>query len=63
MMVRLTGFQRLSAELPATLPDAVRDEVTAAFGDQGVVGVSTASAPAAGPAPAYALGGTMRRDG
>ena len=63
MMVRLTGFQRLSADLPSTLPDAVRDEITAAFGDQGVVGVSTASAPDPGPAPAYALGGTIRRDG
>jgi tetratricopeptide (TPR) repeat protein len=63
MIVRLTGFQRLSADLPATLPDAVRDEITAAFGDQGVVGVSTASAPPPGTAPAYALGGTIRRDG
>ena len=63
MMVRLTGFQRLSTDLPATIPDAVRDEITAAFGDQGDVGVSTASAPDPGPAPAYALGGTIRRDG
>jgi len=63
MMVRLAGFQRLSTDLPATLPDTVRDELTAAFGDQGVVGVSTASAPPPGPAPAYALGGTIRRDG
>ena len=63
MMVRLTGFQRLSNDLPETLPDAVRDEITAAFGDQGTVGVSTAAAPPAGPAPAYALGGTIRRDG
>lgn len=63
MMVRLTGFKRLSPDLPATLPDAVHDEITAAFGDQGVVGVSTASAPAAGPAPAYAIGGTIRQDG
>jgi tetratricopeptide (TPR) repeat protein len=45
------------------MPDSVRDEITAAFGDQGVVGVSTAAAPAPGPAPAYALGGTIRRDG
>lgn len=63
MMVRLTSFQRLSPNLPATLPDAVHDEIIAAFGDQGVVGVSTASAPPAGSAPAYALGGTIRRDG
>ena len=63
MMVRLTGFQRLSPDLPADLPDAVRDEITAAFGDQGMVGVSTAPAPEPGSAPAYALGGTIRRDG
>jgi tetratricopeptide (TPR) repeat protein len=63
MMVRMAGFQRLSADLPEGLPDAVRDELTAAFGDQGVVGFSTAAAPAPGPAPAYALGGTVRRDG
>lgn len=63
MMVRLTGFQRLSADLPSTMPDAVRDELTAAFGDQGVVGVSTASAPTPGPEPAYGLGGTIRSDG
>ena len=63
MMVRLTGFQPLSTDLPAGLPDAVRDEITSAFGDQGTVGVSTASAPPPGTAPAYALGGTIRRDG
>ena len=63
MMVRLTGFQRLSENLPASLPDTVRDEITAAFGDQGVVGVSTASVPPPGVEPAYALGGTIRRDG
>ena len=63
MMVRLTGYQRLSPDLPATMPDAVRDEILAAFGDQGVVGVSTASSPAAGSAPAYAVGGTIRSNG
>lgn len=63
MIVRLTGFQRLSGDLPASLPDTVRDEIGAAFGDQGVVGVSTATAPPTGTAPAYALGGTIRRDG
>jgi tetratricopeptide (TPR) repeat protein len=63
MMVRLAGFQSLSPDLPAGMSDSVRDEVTAAFGDQGVVGVSTAPAPAPGSAPAYALGGTIRRDG
>ncbi len=63
MTVRFTGFQRLSPDLPTTMPDAVRDEILAAFGDQGVVGVSTASSAAAGPAPAYALGGTIRHNG
>ncbi|HKO69965.1 MAG TPA: TIR domain-containing protein [Bradyrhizobium sp.] len=63
MVVRLTGFQRLSRDLPASLPDTVREEIGAAFGDQGVVGVSTALGPPAGTAPAYALGGTIRRDG
>ena len=63
MMVRFTGYQRLSPDLPSTMPDTIRDEIIAAFGDQGTVGVSTASAPAPGPAPAYALGGTIRRDG
>jgi tetratricopeptide (TPR) repeat protein len=63
MVVRLTGFQRLSPELPASMPDAMRDEVIAAFNDDGVVGVSTAAATPPGDAPAYALGGTVRRDG
>ena len=64
MMVRLTAFQRLSPDLPAAMPDAVRDEIIAAFNEAGVVGVSTASAPSTSPsAPAFALAGTMRRDG
>ena len=44
----------------ATTVDA---EIAAAFNADGVVGVSTASAPAPGAAPAYALGGTIQRDG
>ena len=63
MVVRLTTFQRLSEDLPATMPDAVRNEVIAAFNEDGDVGVSTASAPPPGAAPAYALAGTIRRDG
>lgn len=63
MIVRLTTFQRLSDDLPATLPDAVRDEIIAAFNEDGVVGVSTASAPPPGSAPAYALAATIRREG
>lgn len=62
MMVRLTGFSNLSSDLPAGVPDSIRDEIIAAFNDDGVVGVSTASQPPAGTAPAYALGGTVRRE-
>jgi tetratricopeptide (TPR) repeat protein len=63
MMVRLTTFQRLSPDLPQGMPDAMRDEIIAAFNEDGVVGVSTAGEPPPGSAPAYALGATMRRDG
>src|SRR6187200_2933170 len=63
MMVRLTGFSPLSTDLPGGMPDAIRDEIIAAFNDDGVVGVSTAATPPPGTAPAYALGGTVRHDG
>ena len=63
MTVRLSGFQLLSADLPATLRETVDAEVTAAFNADGVVGVSTAAAPTTGAGPAYALGGTIQRDG
>src|SRR5947199_883115 len=63
MMVRLTTFQRLSPDLPQGMPDAMRDEIIAAFNEVGVVGVSTAAEPPPGAGPAYALGATMRRDG
>ena len=63
MTVRLARFQILSADLPATLRDAVDAEIAAAFNVNGVVGVSTSSAPAPGAAPAYTLGGTVQRDG
>ena len=38
-------------------------EIAAAFNADGVVGVSNARRPAPGTAPAYALGGTIQRDG
>lgn len=63
MQVRLAGFQLLSADLPATMRDAVGTEIIAAFNDDGVVGVSTAAAPADGSMPAYALGGTIQQNG
>ena len=63
MTVRLSGFELLSPDLPAAVRAAVDAEIAAAFNADGVIGVSTASAPAAGSAPAYALGGTIRQDG
>lgn len=63
MMVRLAGFQLLSADLPPTIRATVDAEIAAAFNADGVIGVSTASAAAPGSAPAYALGGTIQRDG
>jgi tetratricopeptide (TPR) repeat protein len=63
MTVRLTGFQLLSPDLPATIRATVDAEIASAFNADGVIGVSTASAPATGSAPTYALGGTIQRDG
>ena len=63
MSVRLAGFRTLSADLPATTGDTVDAEIVAAFNAAGVVGVSTATATAPGATPAYALGGTIQRDG
>ena len=63
MTVRLADFRLLSPDLPATLRDALGSEISAAFNADGVIGVSTASAPPPGPAPAYALGGTIHRLG
>jgi tetratricopeptide (TPR) repeat protein len=62
MFVRLAGFDRLSPDIPAGLPDALGDEIMAAFTDDGTVGVSTAAEPSAGTEPAYALSGTVRRE-
>jgi tetratricopeptide (TPR) repeat protein len=63
MTVRLAGFQLLSADLPATLPDTVDAEITAAFNVDGAVAVSAAPTPLPGAAPAYTLGGTIERNG
>ena len=63
MTVRLSGFKLLSPDLPASLRETVDAEITAAFSIDGVVGVSNASTPAPGAAPAYTLGGTIQRDG
>jgi tetratricopeptide (TPR) repeat protein len=63
MQVRLAGFQLLSPDLPSGMPQALADEVNAAFNDDGVVNVSTASTPPPGNAPAYAMNGTIRREG
>lgn len=63
MAVRLSGFQLLSADLPANLRETVDAEITAAFNVDGAVSVSTAPAAAPGVAPAFTLGGTIQRDG
>jgi TolB-like protein/tetratricopeptide (TPR) repeat protein len=63
MQVRLTGFTSLSSDLPPTISDTMRDEIIAAFADDGVIAISTAPAAAPGSGPAYALGGTIRHDG
>lgn len=63
MMVRLAKFELLSADLPANLQDTVAAEITAAFNVDGVVGVSSAPAAAPGASPAYALTGSIQRNG
>jgi DNA-binding winged helix-turn-helix (wHTH) protein/tetratricopeptide (TPR) repeat protein len=63
LTVRLSGFQLLSPDLPATLPETVDAELTAAFSIDGVVGVSSASAPTSAGTATYLLGGTLQRDG
>jgi tetratricopeptide (TPR) repeat protein len=63
MQVRLAGYQLLSPDLPSSMPAAIDDEVDAAFNDDGIVSVSRASRAPAGNTPAYALTGTIRRDG
>jgi tetratricopeptide (TPR) repeat protein len=63
MMIRLAGYQLLSPDLPANLPATVDAEITAAFNVDGVVGVSNAATRVPGAAQAYALGGTIQRDG
>ena len=63
MTVRLAGFKLLSPDLPATIRDAVDAEIAAAFNADGAIGVSTASVPAPGATPAYALGGTIQQNG
>ena len=63
LQVRLAGFQRLSGDLPSTIPATMRDEIIAAFGEDSIVRVSTAAATPSGSGPAYALGGTIRHEG
>jgi len=63
MMVRLSGFRQLSADLPATMRESINAEIIAAFNVDGVVGVTTVPVPAPGMAPAYALDGTIYRVG
>ena len=63
MQVRLAGFQLLSPDLHSGMPQALADEINSAFNDDGVVAVSTAAAPPPGNTPAYAMSGTIRREG
>lgn len=63
MMVRLSGFRTLSADLPATTRDSINAEIAAAFNVDGVIGVSTVPTPTPGKAPAYLLDGTIYRVG
>ena len=63
MQVRLAGYQRLSPDLPASMPAALDDEVDAAFNNDGIVSVSRAAAARPGTTPAYALTGTILHDG
>jgi tetratricopeptide (TPR) repeat protein len=60
--VRLGDFQRLSENLPTGMPQAMREEISATFANDGLIGVSTASAAPAGTTPAYVLGATARRE-
>ncbi|MEO5938798.1 MAG: winged helix-turn-helix domain-containing protein [Sphingomonas sp.] len=63
MMVRLSGFQTLSPDLPGTMRETINAEITSAFNVDGVIGVSTMPMPTPGRAPAYSLGGTIYRVG
>ncbi|MBW0008098.1 MAG: TIR domain-containing protein [Sphingomonas sp.] len=63
MTVRMAGFQSLTTDLSTALHETIGAEIIAAFNADGVIGVSTASAPVAGSTPAYALGGTIHRMG
>ena len=60
-MVRLASFDRLSGDLPQGISEALRDEIIAAFSDDGVVTISIAPQSISGSAPSYSLGGTVRR--
>ncbi len=63
MMVHLSDYRTLSADLPATMPVSISAEIIAAFNADGVIGVSTASTPVPRTAPGYALDGTIYRVG
>jgi len=63
MMVSLPGFRPLSADLPPAMHETINAEISAAFNADGVIGVSTSPAAAAGTTPAYSLSGTIYRVG
>lgn len=63
MAVRLSGFRLLSNDFPSNTADLVSEEIIAAFGEDGVIRISTAAMPQNSTDPAYLLGGTIRRNG
>ena len=63
MMVHLSGYKALSADLPATMRESISAEITAAFNADSVVGISAVSRLAPETAPSYSLDGTIYRVG
>jgi DNA-binding winged helix-turn-helix (wHTH) protein/tetratricopeptide (TPR) repeat protein len=63
MTVRLADFRLLAADLPASMRQSINAEIVAAFKVDGVIGVSTLSAPTEGGLPSYSLDGTIYRVG
>ena len=63
MMVRLAGFSNLSSDLPTSMPEAMRDEIIAAFNDDGLLEFPTGGCPPPGERPLCARWGRIRRDG
>lgn len=63
MKVHLRGYRVLSPKVPATMPESINAEITAAFNADGIVGITAAPTPAFEKARAYSLNGTIYRIG